>query len=37
MTLAERGHEHDELNDRYTQWNAHVEPGGRLVPDIARI
>ena len=37
ITLAERGHELDELDDRYTQWNAHVESGGRLVPDIARI
>ena len=37
IRLAERGHELDELDDRYTQWNAHVETGGRLVPDIARI
>ena len=37
ITLAERGHELEELDDRYTQWNAHVESGGRLVPDIARI
>jgi hypothetical protein len=37
IRLAERGHELDELDGRYTQWNAHVETGGRLVPDIARI
>ena len=37
IRLAERGHELDELDGRYTQWNAHVEAGGRLVPDIARI
>jgi hypothetical protein len=37
IRLAERGHELQELDDRYTQWNAHVEAGGRLVPDIARI
>jgi hypothetical protein len=37
IRLAERGHELDEIDDRYTQWNAHVEAGGRLVPDIARI
>ena len=37
IRLAERGHELDELDDRYKQWNAHVEAGGRLVPDIARI
>ena len=37
VRLEERGHELDELDERYTQWNAHVEDGGRLVPDIARI
>jgi len=37
IALAERGHELTELDDRYMQWNAHVESGGRLVPDIARI
>jgi hypothetical protein len=37
IRLAGRGHELHELEDRYQQWNAHVEGGGRLVPDIARI
>jgi hypothetical protein len=37
IRLAERGHELDELDDRYKDWNAHVEDGGRLVPDIARV
>jgi hypothetical protein len=37
IRLAERGHELDELDERYKAWNAHVEEGGRLVPDIARI
>jgi hypothetical protein len=37
IRLAERGHELDELDGRYTQWNARVETGGRLVPNIARI
>jgi hypothetical protein len=37
IRLAERGHELHELDDRYKQWNAHVQDGGRLVPDIARI
>jgi hypothetical protein len=37
IRLIERGHELDELDDRYTQWNARVEDDGRLVPDIARI
>jgi hypothetical protein len=37
IRLAERGHELDELDDRYKQWNAHLEAGGRLVPAIARV
>jgi hypothetical protein len=37
IRLAERGHELDELDDRYQEWNAHVEDGGRLVPNIATI
>ena len=37
VRLAERGHELDELEERFTEWNAHVEDDGRLVPDIARL
>jgi hypothetical protein len=37
VRLAERGHELDELDERYSHWNAHVEADGRLVPDIARL
>jgi hypothetical protein len=37
IRLAERGHEPGEIDERYKVWNAHVEDGGRLVPDIARI
>jgi hypothetical protein len=37
VRLIERGHELDELDERYKQWNARVEDDGRLVPDIARI
>ena len=37
IRLAERGYELDEIDERYRAWNAHVEEGGRLVPDIARI
>jgi hypothetical protein len=37
VRLIERGHELDELDERYTYWNARVEDDGRLVPDIARI
>jgi len=37
IRLAERGHELHELDERYKEWNAHVEDGGRLVPNIAKI
>jgi hypothetical protein len=37
VRLIERGHELDELDRRYQEWNARVEPDGRVVPDIARI
>ncbi|MDQ3822267.1 MAG: hypothetical protein M3321_03390 [Actinomycetota bacterium] len=37
VRLAERGLELDELEHAYKRWNAHVEPDGRLMPDIARV
>jgi len=37
VRLAERGHELHELKQPYTNWNAHVEEDGRVIPDIARI
>jgi len=37
VRLAERGHELDELDGRYREWNTHVEADGRVVPNIARI
>jgi hypothetical protein len=37
VRLEERGHELEELDSRYQDWNARVEDDGRLVPDIARI
>ena len=37
VRLERRGHELEELEDGYKQWNAHVEDEGRLVPDIARL
>jgi hypothetical protein len=37
VRLAERGLELDELESVFKRWNAHVEPDGRLVPDIARV
>jgi hypothetical protein len=37
VRLVERGHELQELKQPYTNWNAHVEEDGRVVPDVARI
>ncbi|MHB8641552.1 MAG: hypothetical protein ACYDA3_01500 [Gaiellaceae bacterium] len=37
VRLAERGHELDEIEGPYTEWNARVEADGRVVPNIARI
>jgi hypothetical protein len=37
VRLAERGHDPDELDASFTEWNAHVEEDGRVVPDIARL
>lgn len=36
VRLERRGHELEELEASFQDWNAHVEDGGRLVPDIAR-
>jgi len=37
VRLAERGHDPSELDGSFTEWNAHVEDDGRIVPDIARL
>jgi hypothetical protein len=37
VRLERRGHELDELDAGYKDWNAEVEDEGRLVPAIARI
>jgi hypothetical protein len=37
VRLERRGHELDELEQSFKEWNAHVEDEGRLVPEIARI
>ena len=36
VRLAERGHELGELEGSFTEWNAHMDDDGRIVPDIAR-
>jgi hypothetical protein len=37
VRLADRGHELEELETSFTEWNAHMEDDGRIVPDIARL
>src|ERR1700751_1121394 len=37
VRLERRGHELDELDDGFKDWNAQIEDEGRLVPEIARI
>jgi hypothetical protein len=37
VRLAERGHDPDELEGTFAEWNAHLEEDGRVVPDIARL
>jgi hypothetical protein len=37
VRLADRGLELEELEGGFKRWNAHVEPDGRLVPDIAKV
>jgi hypothetical protein len=37
VRLERRGHELDELEPGFKDWNAHVEDEGRLVPEIAKI
>ena len=37
VRLAERGYDLADLEDRFTGWNARVEPDGRLVPNIERV
>ena len=37
VRLERRGHELDELDTGFREWNAHVEDEGRLVPEIARL
>jgi hypothetical protein len=37
IRLERRGHEVDELEPAFKEWNANVEDEGRLVPEIARL
>jgi hypothetical protein len=37
VRLAERGHELSDLDATFKSWNARVEDGGRLVPNISPV
>lgn len=37
VRLEGRGHDPAELDAPFTDWNAHMEDDGRVVPDIARL
>jgi hypothetical protein len=37
VRLADRGHDPADLERSFTEWNAHIEDDGRVVPDIARL
>jgi hypothetical protein len=37
VRLEERGHDPSELEGSSTEWNAHLDDDGRIVPNIARI
>ena len=37
VRLEGRGHDPDELEGAFAEWNAHVLEDGRVVPDIARL
>ena len=37
VRLVERGHDLEELDAGFQDWNAHLADDGRLMPDIARV
>ena len=37
VRLERRGHELDELEPGYKDWNAGIDDDGRLIPEIARL
>jgi hypothetical protein len=37
VRLEERGHDPDQLESPFTEWNAHMEEDGRVLPNIARL
>ncbi|MGL6280519.1 MAG: hypothetical protein ACRC50_13320 [Gaiella sp.] len=37
VRIAERGHDAEEIEPAYTEWNASVDDDGRLTPNLVRI
>ncbi len=37
VRLVQRGHDPADLEGSFTEWNAHIEEDGRVVPDISRL
>lgn len=37
VRLEGRGHDPAELEGSFTEWNAHMDDDGRIIPDIARL
>ena len=37
VRLEERGHDPGDLEGSFTDWNAHMDEDGRVVPDIAKL
>ena len=37
VRIAERGHDMDDLNAPYTEWNARLDEQGRLMPALATV
>ena len=37
VRLAERGHDMDELEATFTEWNARLESNGRVMPELERV
>ena len=37
VRLVERGHDLEELDESFQEWNAQLADDGRLMPDIARV
>ena len=37
VRLAERGHDMEDLEAAFTEWNARLEPDGRVLPELERL